>query len=100
MVPAVATQSGLLPIITPYGDAIGTYVATSTFSGKTVADAYLINTGEVVIPYLGSPSPSILEIPPGVSGQLTRLTILWFMGGLAVRGVPFHNKLRIDQATS
>jgi hypothetical protein len=98
-VPAITTQAGMLPIIVPYGDAIGTYTA-STFDSNTVADIYLINTDEVVIPYLGSPSPSLLEIPPGVSGQLTRLSILWFMGGLAVRGLPFHNKLRADLGTS
>lgn len=98
-VPAVATAVGELPIVPVPGPSIGTYTA-ATFSNKTVADIYILNEPTVVVPYLGSANPSVLEIPPGVSGQLTRLWILWFMGGLAVLNLPANNKLRANTATS
>lgn len=103
-VPAIATAVGLLPVFGVPGDSIGTYVTTSTdgpFSGgETVADIYLLDDSSVVIPYLGSPGPSVLEIPPGVSGQLTRLFIIYFFGGLAVLNLTHVNKLRANLATS
>jgi hypothetical protein len=98
-VPAVMTSVGRMPILGIPGDAIGTYTA-ATYSGKTVADMYMINESELAIPYLGSPGPSVIEIPPGVSGQLTRLYIVWGMFGLQI-GSNLHSiKLRADQATS
>jgi hypothetical protein len=98
-VPGIATPIGILPIVAVPGDSIGTYTAT-TFDSNTVADVYLLNEGTITLPYLGSPGPTVLEIPPGVSGQLTRLFILWGMFGLAVKSIPASNKLRADTATS
>ncbi len=99
-VPALMTSAGLLPIVQVPGDSIGEYVATSTFSGKTVADMYILSSNTVALPYLGSPGPSVIEIPPGVSGQLTRLFIIYLFQGLAVMSIPFNNKIRVNQATS
>jgi hypothetical protein len=98
-VPAVMTSVGELPIVGVPGDAIGSYTAT-TFSGKTVADMYMINESELAVPFLGSPGPSVIEIPPGVSGQLTRLYIVWGMFGLALMSNLHSVKLRANQATS
>jgi hypothetical protein len=100
MVPSVATSVGILPILSVPGDSIGTYTATSTFDGNTVADTYVINEQTIALPYLGSPGPSIIEIPPGVSGQLTRLYIVWALMGLAVEVLPANNKIRNDLGTS
>lgn len=99
MVPAVATSVGILPIVSVPGDSIGTYTAT-TFDSNTVADIYVLDDTTVTLPYLGSPGPSIIEIPPGVAGQLTRLYIVWALMGLAVKVVPASNKIRADQSTS
>lgn len=99
MVPSVATAAGILPIMAVPGDSIGTYTA-STFSNKTVADVYVLNSRTITLPYLGAPGPSIIEIPPGVSGQLTRLYIVWALMGLAVKIIPSNNKARANQATS
>jgi hypothetical protein len=99
-VPAIATSVGLVPIVGVPGDSIGTYTATSTFDGNTVADLYVLNESSIAVPYLGSPGPSVLEIPPGVSGQLTRLFILYLFGGLAVFSIPFNNKARADLGTT
>lgn len=99
MVPAIATQAGILPVYSVPGDSIGTYTAT-TYSGNTVADIYVLDENQISIPYLGSPGPTVLEIPPGVSGQLTRLFIVWGMFGLAVKVIPASNKARANIATS
>ncbi len=99
-VPAIATSVGLLPIVGVPGDSIGHYTTTAgTFSGgKDVADLYILNEQSIALPYLGSPGPSILEIPPGVSGQLTRLFIIYLFNGLAVFSIPFNNKARANLA--
>ena len=83
MVPAIMTTAGKLPIVGIPGDAIGHYTAT-TYSGYDVADMYAMNEQQLAVPYLGNPGPSVIEIPPGVSGQLSRLYIVWGMFGLRV----------------
>lgn len=98
-VPAINTSAGKIPLIAVPGDAIGTYVSAAD-SGHTVADIYLMNEQYLQIPYLGSPGPSVIEIPPGVSGQLTRLYIVWGMFGLAPLSLKHGVKLRANQATS
>lgn len=98
-VPAIATSVGLVPYIGVPGDSIGHYTAT-TFSNKDVADIYVLDDTTIGLPYLGSPGPSVLEIPPGVSGQLTRLFIIYLFNGLAVFSIPFNNKARANLATS
>lgn len=100
-VPAVMTSRGRMPLVGIPGDAIGTYSSTVFTGGtKTVADLYMINEQELQIPYLGTPGPSVIEIPPGVSGQLTRLYIVWGMFGLALLSNLHSVKLRANQATS
>jgi hypothetical protein len=98
-VPAIATGVGLLPVVGVPGDSIGHYTA-STFSNKDVADIYALDDNSIVIPYLGSPGPSVLEIPPGVSGQLTRLFIIYLFNGLAVLVLTHSNKARANLALS
>lgn len=99
MTEAIASSVGLLPIVQVPGDSIGHYTA-STFSDKDVADVYVLDDSTISLPYLGSPGPSVLEIPPGVSGQLSRLFIIWYYAGMAVKVIPFSNKARANQATS
>lgn len=95
-VPALMTSAGELPVVPIPGDAIGTYVT----GGKTVADMYFINEDFLEVAYLGSPGPSVIEIPPGVSGQLTRLYIVWGMFGLAITSTAHSAKARVNQALS
>lgn len=84
---------GELPIFVVPGDSISTYQRSS----QNVADMYLIDESAISVPYLGSESITTLEIPVGVSGQLTRLFIMFGMWGLAVKAIPFHNKVRVHQ---
>jgi hypothetical protein len=89
---AINTANGPMPLFVIPGDSIGTY----TVSGpKTVSDLYLLDESAISIPYLGSDGPTVLDIPMGLSGQLTRMFIIFGMWGLAVKAVRFHNKVRI-----
>jgi hypothetical protein len=97
-VPAVMTNQGDIPLVTVPGDSIGTYVAAS--GGLTVADLYMLNESTITLPYLGAPGPTVIEIPPGVSGQLVRQFIIYFMVGLAPLTTVHSVKLRANQATS
>ena len=87
----VNTPNGAIPLFVIPGDAIGEY----TYSGNTVSDLYLIDESIESLPYLGSDGPQVLEIPPGVSGQLTRLFIIFGMWGHATKAVQFSNKVRV-----
>lgn len=93
-VQSVSTTMGRLPLFVVPGDSIGEY----TRSAQTVSDAYLVDESAISLPYLGSDGPTVLDIPIGVSGQLTRLFIIFGMWGLAVKSVQFHNKVRIRRA--
>lgn len=76
------------------GNAVGSYVS-SEYSGNTVRDLYLIDMDRISIPYLGAEGPTVLEIPIGVTGQLTHLFVIFFMGGLAIKTPTFMNKIRV-----
>lgn len=89
---AVNTLFGPLPLAVVPGDSIGTY----TNSGSR-RDMYLLDESSISLPYLGSEGPTVLEIPIGISGQLTRLYIIFGMWGLAVKAIPFSNKVRVKQ---
>lgn len=95
---SVETLNGPLSFFPIPGGAIGSYTATGTYSGNTVRDLYVLDESAMAIPYLGSPSPTVLEIPIGVSGQLTHLFIIFFMGGLAVQAPTWSNKIRVKVA--
>lgn len=95
---AVETLNGPLTFYPVPGGAVGSYVATSTYSGNTVRDLYVLDESAMAIPYLGASGPTVLEIPIGVSGQLTHLFIVFFMGGLAVQAPTWSNKIRVKVA--
>src|SRR5512141_298904 len=91
---AVNTVFGPPPTAHAPGDSIGHYTAT-TYSGNDVRDMYLLDESTITLPYLGSEGPTVLDIPIGISGQLTHLYILFGMWGLAVKAIPFSNKVRV-----
>ena len=67
--------------------------------GELVRDAYFLDEATVSMPYLGTEGPTVLDIPIGISGQLTHLFIIFLMNGFAVKALPFSNKLRIKHAS-
>jgi len=87
----VNTVFGPLPLFPVAGDAISSYHR----GGVEYRDAYLLDESTFTLPYLGSPGPTVLDIPIGVSGQLTRLMIIFMMNGFAAKAPVFSNKLRI-----
>lgn len=91
----VNTANGPLPLFVIPGDAIGNY----TYSATDVSDAYMLDESVLSVPYLGSDGPTVLDIPVGISGQLTRLFIIFGMWGFAVKALQFHEKIRITRPT-
>jgi hypothetical protein len=92
---AVNTVFGATPLAVVPGDSIGAYVPDVLPQGWTTArDAYLLDESTITLPYLGSEGPTVLDIPIGISGQLTHLFIIFGMWGLAVKAPTFSNKVR------
>lgn len=95
--------SGPLPLGLVPGNSISEYntdSADGSFNGgELVRDVYVLDEATVGIPYLGSPGPTVLDIPIGISGQLTHLFIIFLMNGFMVKALPFSNKLRVKHAT-
>ncbi len=89
----VNTVMGSLGFNVVAGDSIGEYVK----GADTVADIYFLDRQNVAVPFLGSPGPTVLDIPVGVSGQLVRLYIIFGMWGFMVRAPLFANKIRVAQ---
>ena len=90
---AVNTIFGPLPLAVIPGDSIGEY----NDGTNDVADVYLLDERTITIPYLGSEGPTVLDIPIGISGQLTHLFIVFGMWGLAVKAPIFSNKIKVVQ---
>lgn len=86
-------HSGLVPVMSIPGSEMGEY----TVSGASVRDAYLLDETTIAAPWLGGESPTVLEIPVGVSGQLTKLYIIFMMMGLEMAVPKFNNKVRLAQ---
>ena len=88
---AINTYAGQIPFAIVPGDSISSYHIGPTL----YRDLYMLDEGSVTLPYLGSPGPTVLEIPIGISGQLTHLYIIFMMNGLAVKVLPWNNKIRV-----
>jgi hypothetical protein len=89
---------GPLPLIPVPGPSIGTYTGSGDVNGETISDIYLVDEATLSLPYLGSPGPTVIEIPTGVGGQLTRMFIVFGMWGLALKAPVFNNKVRVHQS--
>jgi len=92
-VSSINTILGALPLSVVPGDSIGIYEKSS----KDRRDIYLLDESTISLPYLGTDGPTVLDIPIGISGQLTHLFIVFGMWGLAVKVVNFSNKVRVQQ---
>lgn len=97
MAERVNTIAGPIPWAIVPGDSISSYTA-STYSSNTVRDVYVLDEDSLSLPFLGTPGPTVLEIPIGISGQLTHLYIVFLMNGLALKVLPWHNKMRVKVA--
>lgn len=86
--------SGVVPVIKiPGADA--TVYQVGGVGDAGLSDAFIIDESVVSMPYLGSDTPTVIELPLGVTGALTKLYILVGMFGVAVRVPNFISKLRV-----
>jgi len=90
----VNTVFGSIPLFPIPGDAISAYTPSAN-PAEEVRDSYLLDMTSFSLPYLGSEGITTLEIPIGVSGQLTKMYILFGMWGLAAKAPTYSNKVRI-----
>jgi len=74
-------------------DGIGYY----TLSSVVKEDIYVMDPEGIKIPYLGSPTPVVLELPLGSNNILGNIFIPFWMAGLAVYAPAFNRKVRIDR---
>jgi len=100
MVNTVNTVGGPVPILVAPGNPIGSYTSDLTtspqaaFTTGTARDVYLLDESTMDFVWLGSEMPTVLEIPVGVNGALTKLFIVFQMIGLAVRIPTYNAKIR------
>ena len=91
--------TGSVPFGLVKGNAISNYTTSNTDGsfngGEDVRDIYFLDESTISLPYLGSEGPTVLDIPIGISGQLTHLYIIFGMWGLAVKAPTFSNKIRV-----
>jgi hypothetical protein len=58
----------------------------------------MLDFGSLSLPYLGTEGPTVLDIPIGISGQLTHLFVIFLMNGLALKVPGWNNKIRVKLA--
>lgn len=95
-VDTIATLAGDLPIMTVPGaaNALGKYLRTS--DAASVQEILLLDESHTILRYLGQPDLTVLEIPTGVDGKLSRRYIIFGMYGLQVRDMGiFQAKVRL-----
>lgn len=71
---------GVVPIYTVPGDSLGTW----TDGVHNYIDVYVGISNCISIPWLGGPTPTVLDIQLGADGTLRKLRIPFLMVGLAV----------------
>jgi hypothetical protein len=99
---AINTVAGDIPWYVLAGDSIDPttgavgYSPGAHFAGATKArDVYMLDFGSLSLPYLGTEGPTVLDIPIGISGQLTHLFVIFLMNGLALKVPGWNNKVRV-----
>jgi len=75
------------------GEGIGYY----DFSAAATEDIYLLDPEGIKLPYLGSPTPVILELPTGYDNRLANTYIPFLMIGMALYAKDFNRKVRIPR---
>jgi hypothetical protein len=89
----------LSEIVTVPAGSQGSGMGYYTFGGNVVEDIDVLDTTGVKIPYLGSPTPTILELPMGFDLKLARTFVPFEMSGLMLQIAKFHRKIRVPKQT-
>lgn len=77
------------------GDGLGWYDLASVQK----EDMMVIDPMGMGLAYLGSATPSLLELPVGFNNRLSNVYVSFLMNGLVVHIPTFHRKVRIDRQT-
>lgn len=95
----LAMLNGILarPQMVAAGGAQGNGIGYYTFSAAATEDIYLLDPNGITLPYLGSPTPTIIQLPLGTTGTLSNVFIPFCMMGLAVYVKNFNRKIRIPR---
>jgi len=80
-------------------DAQGNGMGYYTFSAAQTEDIDVLDMSTWAIAYLGSPTPSILELPIGFNNQLSRVYYPFYMPTLVPYIAQFNRKIRIASAS-
>jgi hypothetical protein len=96
----VNTIAGPLPWAIVPGDSTDPTTGAVGFTpfqgGATkVRDIFVFDEKALSIPFLGTEGPTVLDIPIGISGQLTRLFVIFQMGGLAFKSLLWQNAVQV-----
>lgn len=91
------TVSKLMPIpAAAQNEGLGYY----TFSAAATEDLVVTDPSGIGLAYLGSPTPSILELPVGFNNALSNVYIPFVMHGLTVFVTKFNRKIRIPRVVA
>jgi hypothetical protein len=86
------------PVVIPSG-AQSAGIGYYTLSAAVKEDIYLLDPEGSKLPYLGSASPVILELPTGYDNRLANTFIPFMMKGLAIYYKGFNRKVRVPVTT-
>jgi|GEM_PF-3254057 len=86
-------------IVNVPADAQGNGLGNYTFSGSPVEDIDVLDLSTWALAYLGSATPSILELPVGFNNQLSRVYYPFYMVGLVGFVPSFNRKIRVPNGS-
>ncbi len=95
MLKGVLARLNAVPSQGAQGNGIGYY----TYSAAATEDIYVLDPNGTKLPYIGSPGPTILELPTGWGNHLSNTYVPFLMIGLAIYVKSFNRKIRIGQTT-
>jgi hypothetical protein len=66
-----------------------------TYGGSTVEDITVMDPNGQAMAYLGSPTPTVLEMPVAFNNTLAKTYIMFYMAGLVLYIPSFNRKIRV-----
>lgn len=83
----------------PSGGAQANGIGYYTLSTVATEDMYVLDPNGTKLPYIGSPSPTILELPTGWGNHLSNTYVPFLMIGMAIYVKLFNRKIRLAKNT-
>lgn len=89
----------LSQIVTVPSDSQSSGMGYYTFAATATEDIDVLDTTGIKFAYLGSPTPTMLELPMGYNNKLSRVFVPFLMNGLVVHIAGFQRKIRVPKTT-